>query len=368
MRRRRGLQLWHTAAAPACAWSRSSSRAAHPPRSSGSHRAPPPRASPCWCRCCRARKRRWRMGGAGAEPSSGALGRRAAVRIPSCRAWSCPWPRPGLTGRPCPPQARAAGWLWRGPGWLPGRCPGRPQQGQAGRSCRQRQHGGEGWSKWSEREPWRHPRLPAPRLPTWEGCLLLTWAPAAAVLIEPCNTLCVAMLAARALGRAAGLGARCSASLAARGASAALTDSLGSSKGRWSEYSRALARLGQGGPLGAWRDDDEPSKAASSKGLHTGGRGRAAAGAPRQPPPSSAAQASRALTRARAHWRAAALSPAFQRPSTASWCAGFALAQQGSTINDPDATASEPAPLAACRTVLPILPATVLALFPFAHH
>lgn len=78
------------------------------------------------------------------------------------------------------------------------------------------------------------------------------------------------MLAARALGRAAAQGARCSASLAASGASAALTESAGAGKGRWSEYSRALARLGQGGPLGSWRDDEERSKADGAKGLHTG--------------------------------------------------------------------------------------------------
>lgn len=78
------------------------------------------------------------------------------------------------------------------------------------------------------------------------------------------------MLAARALGRAAAQEARCSASLTASGASAALTESAGAGKGRWSEYSRALARLGQGGPLGSWRDDKERSKADGAKGLHTG--------------------------------------------------------------------------------------------------
>ncbi len=78
------------------------------------------------------------------------------------------------------------------------------------------------------------------------------------------------MLAARALGRAAAQGARCSASLAASGAGAALTESGGAGKG-WNEYSRALARLGQGGPLGSWRDDEERSKAGVPKSLHTGG-------------------------------------------------------------------------------------------------
>lgn len=109
------------------------------------------------------------------------------------------------------------------------------------------------------------------------GCRMVTWEPYTlpaglrSLGLLLCVRPCAAMLAARALGRAAALGARCSASLAASGASALTESAGGAGKGGWSEYSRALARLGHGGPLGSWRDEEERSKAGAPKSLHTGG-------------------------------------------------------------------------------------------------
>lgn len=85
-------------------------------------------------------------------------------------------------------------------------------------------------------------------------------------------------LGARAAAQLGGGAGRCTTSLAASGPAAALGEQAGGAGGRWGDYSKALSRLGFGGPLGTSRDDEQPSKAAGAKGLHTGGLG----GRPRQ--------------------------------------------------------------------------------------